>query len=282
MTRWCRPALAVLATTTVLTACGHDPSVIELRGIAGQVIDYPTDPDIALVRVGDPDGFPTVVIGGDGWVYTPMSGDARPVRGSAGPGVTGRAPLIGPSAAVVMEPSAAPMPPMPTPMQRRRLTADGMERVLGLADRLGLLAEPGEYADPQITDVGSTYVSLTDDAGTYEHIAYALGIEDESGNRRRLLEFVSALGDLERLVGAANLGPAEPYVPERYVVSVQGAFATEGFATTWPKGVPVVEGCVTLPVEQFAPGVSGVYVADVDGRRIRVNVVPDLPGDVCS
>jgi len=154
--------------------------------------------------------------------------------------------------------------------------------VLDLADELGLLAVPGGYEDPGITDVGSTFVTLTDNAGTYEHDAYALGIPEETGNRKNLLDFVDALLDLEGLVGEANLGPAEPYVPALFHVTIVGSFYTEDSENAWPADVPVEEGCVELVVDRFADGVAGVYIAEIEGVETRVSVVPDLPGDSCT
>jgi hypothetical protein len=225
-------------------------------------VSYSTDPDVAVVRVGDPEFLPTIVIGGDGWAYTPSELDAGPEGLSAAP-------------------AAAPAPPEPTPMERRQLTPAGLMIVLARADDLGLLAVPDEYADPQVTDVGSTFVSFTVGTGSFEHEAYALGLVDETGNRENLADFVGDMDDLESLVGSENIGPAEPYVPARWIVASQGSFATEGFEVTWPATVAVEDGCVELPTEEFAEGVAGTYIADGDGQLIRVSVLPELPGDGC-
>jgi hypothetical protein len=262
----------LLATSTAVTlaACGDDSEPA--------AASYPTDPDIAVVRVGYPTNFPAIVIGGDGWAYTltDTAADDLDEDGGADGDVEGFARPAGRSAA-----SIAPAPPEPLPIERRRLTPEGMEIVLAHADELGLLAVPDEYADPQVTDVGSTFVSFTVEAGTFEHEAYALGYVDEKGNRKNLSDFVDEVIDLESLVGADNIGPAEPYAPSLYQVTTQGSFDTEGYDVTWPSDVPVEDGCIELPVDRFPDGPAGTFIAEVNGERVRVFAVPDLPGDDC-
>ncbi|MEP1126374.1 MAG: hypothetical protein ABJH68_21025 [Ilumatobacter sp.] len=242
---------------------GSEPPSIEAAS-------YDDDPDTAIVRIGRPDQFPTIVIGGDGWAYFPADRtqvDAEPSG------------LVGAAAPV----RAVPAPPVPTPISRRQLTVTGMEIVLARADRLDLLEEPDEYEDPQITDSGSTFVSFDVDAGTFEHDAYALGSQDESGNRQRLLRFVEELSDLEELVGSENIGPVEPFTPERYVVTNQGNpyFADVDDSRVWPTDVDVVEGCVELPLDSFPGGAAGIWVEDPLDESTLIGVVPDLPGDSC-
>ncbi|MCU1397506.1 MAG: hypothetical protein JWN62_615 [Acidimicrobiales bacterium] len=152
---------------------------------------------------------------------------------------------------------------------------------MALAAHLGLLAPPPDYPSPGTTDLETTEVSVTDSTGTYVHDAYALGFEAETGARKRLLDFVDALSDIETLVGADAIGAAEPYVPTTFVVTTGGSFASNGAPTDWPKDVPVQEGCVQLPIDRFPAGVAGLYIATVDAQQIRIAVVPDLPGDSC-
>ena len=235
-------------------------------------VRFPDDPDIAIVRIGFDHSYPTLVIGGDGWAY--FSAEHESDRSSLKPG--------GFRSSITGRPDMAPAPPEPLPMERRRLTPDGLQIVLDLADDLGLLAPPDTYEDPQITDVGSTFVRLIDDDGTFEHTAHALGYDEEFGDRKRLLDFVEAMEDLERLVGPDNIGPVEPYVPTIYRVANLGSFATEGFPVSWPPDVSVAEGCVQLPVERFPDGPAGFFVAMVDGDPTRVMAIPALPGVICD
>ncbi len=263
-------ALVVLATVGA-AACGSSVSRTD------PAPTYPTSSDIALVRIGRDGNLPQLVIGGDGWVYFPSA--ESPTGGvSTSDSASG---FVG-SGRVSSRPAAIPAPPEPTPVERRRLTPAGIAIVMDLADELGLLATPGPYEDPGITDMSTTDVTLVDGAGTYVHDASALGFDDETGNRKDLLDFVTAVGDLRSLVGSDNLGPAEAYVPELFAVSIGGAAYSADGPADWPAGVALEEGCIRLPVAEFPTGVAGIYVADVDGTATRITVVPDLPGDDCG
>ena len=230
---------------------------------------YPTDGGTALVRIGRPGELPWLIIGGDGWVYSPNGALAGTVHAFS-------------STAAAGAPAAVPPPPAPMPVTRRRLTASGLETVMALAEHLGLLASPPDYPSPGTTDLDSTEVSVTDSNGTYVHDAYALGLTAEAGARKQLLDFVHALSDIEALVGADQIGPAEAYVPTRFVVTTGGSYASSGQPADWPAHLAIDEGCVQLPVDRFPTGVAGLYTATVDGHQIRIAVVPDLPGDFCK
>ncbi len=264
-------ALSVLGL--LATGCGGSDAAPPADGSEPPSIEttsYDDGPDTAVVRIGRPDQLPTVVIGGDGWAYFP-SGETQVDAEPAG--------LVSAGGPV----RVAPAPPVPTPVSRRQLTATGVDIVLARADRLDLLEEPDEYEAPQVTDSGSTFVSFDVDAGMFEHDAYALGAQDESGNRQRLLRFVEELADLEGLVGSENIGPAEPFTPERYVVTNRGNpyFADVDDSRVWPSDVDVVEGCVELPLDSFPGGAAGVWVEDPLDAASLIGVVPDLPGDSC-
>jgi len=261
-------SVALLAVSFV--GCSSDDSAVSTRRSTSTAIDYPSDPEVALLWLGDSYTAPALVIGGDGWVYAP-SGEPTGAPPTTPGGFVQTADRA---------PAAVPAPPAPTPFERRRLTKEGIQIVLALAKDKGLLQKQ-EYEVPGITDSPTTTLTVTDSTGTYEHSAYALGYDDEKGNRKDLLDFVSQVNDLADLVGDDNIGPAESYVPARYSVSVNGQFYA-GEPVDWPDGVPVTEGCVELPIDRFAPGVAGLYVAVVNGENSKVAVVPDLPGDACT
>jgi hypothetical protein len=262
----------VTATTLGLVACASDSDVSTKASGSTPVStsttvpkpSYPTDPDVALITIGRPGELSRVLIGGDGWVYFPADLDRSPVLGI-----------------IQIAPAAIPPPPAPTGITRRKLTDAGLDAVMAFAAAQGLAATPPEYEDPGVTDMGTTEVTITDSNGTYVHDAYALGFEDETGARKRLLDFVDAAADIETLVGKDEIGPIESYVPTMFVVTVGGSYVDDSAAVDWPSGVPVEAGCIALPVDQFPDGVAGVYFADVDGASTRVLLVPDLPGDDC-
>ena len=210
-----RPTLVTRALTAGVIAvmsasfigCSSDDAAVTARKSTSTAIAYPTDPDVALLWLGDGYTAPELVIGGDGWVYSPSG-------------------------------QAVDAPP-------------------------------------------TTTLTVTDNTGTYEHSAYALGYDHEKGNRKDLFDFVNKIVDLAELVGDDNIGPAESYVPATYSVSINGSFYA-GEPVDWPDGVSVEEGCIDLPIDRFAPGVAGLYIAVVNGENTRVAVVPDIPGDGCT
>lgn len=262
-----RALLTVVPVVLVLGACGSSDSSDSERSTAPTSTvgeqdgpGHSNDAGVALVSLDAGwEGSPDLVIGGDRWVYFPA-----PERSEA----AGFARL-------------APLPPEARPFQRRRLTEAGLATVLNEAERLGLLAEPPEYEDPESFDTGSTSVTFDVGDGTFKHVARDLG-GVETGDRNRLATFVEVLDDLEGFVGADQLGPVESWVPERYVVEELTWFdvaETSDAERMWPVGVPIEYGCVELPIEQFPNGVAGLYVAEND---VSVEVAPDLPGDICT
>jgi hypothetical protein len=224
-------------------------------------IELPEGADDVLVRLGDGD-FPTLLIAGDGSVF--QLDDQIP------------ADFGGEGFAAI-----APLPPSPAPVVRRQLTETGLQIVFQRAEELGLLDTPPEYESPNVTDSGSTSLTLRDAHGTYEHRAYALGFDDPESDRdrRALLSMVEDLGDLEALVGR-NISDLEPYVPDTYHVRTGTLFTGEE-GQAWPEGVPVEEGCVRLPIERFPAGVSGTYRYVGGDGEVQIWVAPDLPGDDC-
>ena len=273
-----RPTLVTRALTAGVIAvmsasfigCSSDDAAVTARKSTSTAIAYPTDPDVALLWLGDGYTAPELVIGGDGWVYSPsgQAVDAPPTTPGGFVQTAARAR------------AAIPAPPAPTPFERRRLTEEGIQIVLALAKDKGLL-QSQQYESPGITDSPTTTLTVTDNTGTYEHSAYALGYDHEKGNRKDLFDFVNKIVDLAELVGDDNIGPAESYVPATYSVSINGSFYA-GEPVDWPDGVAVEEGCIDLPIDRYAPGVAGLYIAVVNGENTRVAVVPDIPGDDCT
>jgi len=172
------------------------------------------------------------------------------------------------------------------PVSRRRLTAEGIAIVIGLANELDLLEEPDEYDDisDYISDQGYTLVKFTIDDGIFDHRAYGLGsAEPETGNRERLARFVMQLRDLEELVGSDNIGPVEQYRSQRHVLIIDGFYRlTDDNNRTWPAALDFEQGCVTLPFELFPNGPAGAWIANTASGQVPYNVVPDLPGDICT
>jgi hypothetical protein len=264
--------VATLALIAALGACGGDDGDGDGDGDGRGhgAVELPTGADDVVLRLGD-GPMPTLLIAADGAVYEPAERSSSAEGWSAVPVAVGR-------------PAIAPAPTGPAPMTVRQLTEEGLQRVFQRADELGLLDTPPEYADVSVTDSSSTYLELRDADGTYEHVAYALGYDDEEidDERQAFADMLDDLDDLERLAGRGNLSDPEPYAPDTYVVTVDSLVTPDG--RDWPADVTLEEGCVELPLERFPGPVAGTYRYDADDtdRAVqRVWVVPDLPGDDC-
>lgn len=291
------PALAL-----VLAACGDrtkdDPTADTTGGttetttggttapvatVPAGDIGYPTDADTAVIRVGYRNGFvaqgtafvdlPTVLVAGDGTVYSPA-----PV------------PAIYPG-------------PLVSPLEVRTITPAGIAELLRLADEAGLLGPIPDYtAELNIADAPDTVVRITTDAGTFEHSAYALGMTiDSAGNptdestpaRRALAAFVAQLTGLEATVGADALGTSSIFEPTTYRLqssvideaSLSG-YDVEPTLVDWPSatGLALADAatCATLTAEAsggvFDDATSLTFFRD-GGVLYSLAVAAGLPGD---
>jgi hypothetical protein len=179
--------------TTPGTAPGTTPVTTPAAGIA-----HSTAADDVVLKLSYEGGFipagfafvntPSLLVSGDGLVFT-----------------EGAVPAIFPG------------PLLPTVLVRT-ITEDGMQALLRIVNDAGLLAEPPDYTGgDNVADAPNTVLTVNADGASFVHSAYALGIDDpESPARRKLLDATTALGDIEKAAGAANLGPDQPFVPTKY------------------------------------------------------------------
>jgi hypothetical protein len=119
----------------------------------------------------------------------------------------GRAFSIGPVPAIYPG-------PMLVPVLLSKLSEAKVAELVTLATDAGLTGEIPNYetGQPNVTDVGSVIVTINSGGTTYEHSAYALGFEGESGEpRKKLKAFVDA-------ALATDLGATEMYTPEQYAI----------------------------------------------------------------
>jgi hypothetical protein len=241
----------------MLAACGDDsapassPPVTDVttdETSGSPALSHPTGADDVVLRVDQGvNGFttaaysfartPTVVIAGDGTVITPG------VMTMQFPG------------------------PLVAPLSARQLDEEGIRTVLSLAADKGLLdAPPPDYTEgaPQVTDVGSTIVTLDATGTPVVHEAYALGIEGEDTPARKALqEFVAAVSDLSSLVGAEHLGAEAPFAPTEYAVQAMPVDVADYSGDVAPTVVPwpsttgvtlsaTVDNCVVVPAADLA------------------------------
>ena len=142
-------------------------------------------------------------------------------------------------------PAIFPGPLLPNVLQRT-ITPEATQELVALADELGLLADITYAPNNMVADAADTVVTITVDGTTYEHRAYALGIDDEEDpDRDHLMQFVTAMTDLPTTVGADQLGPEEPYIGEEYLIRATpvdldtSTFEVEPTVVEWPADAPV-------------------------------------------
>ena len=215
--------------------------------------------DTLLLQVGT--GQPELVIAADGTLYRTL--DPREVAGRFAARI-------------------APPAPYSAQMVSAKVSPTGLARIHDRADELGLLKDPGTYTPTGADDVLGEYLVLSDAKGTYVHDTDMLyePSKERDAKRRAFSQFMADLRDLDALTGG-EIGTERPFVPERFVVSLERSYSDRG-DNDWPKGVEIVEGCVTLPVDKFANGPLGRF-RTADGQDVVVRPViagVECPDDV--
>jgi hypothetical protein len=191
--------------------------------------------------------------------------------------------------------------PLVQPFFQRTITDEGIEAIIALADEYGLLTDVEYESNDNIADAADTVVTLTVGDETYEHRAYALGIDGSANggesdpDRTALFEFVTAVSDLPTAVGAENLGPEEPYVPDAYLIRATPLDAPpaaedgiEPKVVDWPADASVALAdaaeCAEVPAgevgELFESADQITYFAEGD-TTYQLAVTPKLPGRSC-
>jgi hypothetical protein len=207
---------------------------------------------------------PTLLLSGDGLVYTP-----------------GVIPAIFPG-------------PLVSPMLVRTITEPGVQLLLGIAEEAGLLAPPPDYTGGEgVADAPNTVLTINADGGNFVHSAYALGAATpETPARKALLDATTAIGDLGSSVGEANLGENKPFVPTSYRFQARAIDPSEldtDIAPTiveWPAltTLPLADAttCATLDAvvagPLFADAKQNTYFKDGD-VVYQLSVAGVLPGD---
>jgi len=256
-----RRVLKLLVATplvaNLLAACGDDATVDRAGDTGGSPgtggattstvpgstpgptgpIEHPTGASDVLLRIASGVGgftttdyafaqLPTLVVGGDGLLVRP-----------------------GPQLMIY------PGPLLPA-LESAQLADDQVQALLRAASDAGLLAAPPDYDAhaPQVTDVGSTIVTVTAGGSTFVHSAYALGLETETDPaRKRLADFVALVtGNLASVLGAEPAGAV--YRPDAYAIGTTPAAMPDQSATGTT--IPVVGGTASEVVvtPDTAPG----------------------------
>ena len=287
-----RTVLAIPLAAMVLAACGDDGVDESPSATAGAVTSSAGPPPTAapvsgyLHATGDEDVV--VEIGFEGG-FVPLEVMFARVPNLLVTG-SGRAIETGPVTQIFPGPLLANL-------QERSITEVGIQALLAQADALGLLADVEYARNDLIADAADTVVRISVDGATYEHRAYALGIDGDEGDtaRANLAEFVVAAADLAGTVGASELGVQSPFDGEAYLVRATPVTADEIAGTEveptiveWPAGSSVrladaAECAVVLAAEGDALFVNATqltFFADA-GVTYRVAAISRLPGRGC-
>jgi hypothetical protein len=200
--------------------------------------------------------------------------------------------------------------PLLAPIFQRQLTAAGWARVVAAARSAGLLTGAGDFTGG-VMPPGSaaTRVELVADGrihvltGDPSRLIQCITTPctPAPGTPEAFASFVSALGDLATIAGAAELGPESPYVPDGYAIIVGPAPDDQGLPQppiAWPLaggfaafGEPLRDGTggrCGLATGQDAAALRAPLNAatqitrwrdPVDGSFRGLVVRPLLPGD---
>jgi hypothetical protein len=188
-----------------------------------------------------------------------------------------------------------PGPLLPTVLVRT-ITEDGLQALLGIVQSAGLLAESPDYSGgDNVADASSTVLRINANNGTFVHSAYALGIDNpESPTRQKLLDVTTALSDIDKAAGAANLGLDEPFVPAAYRLQARAVDPTEVSSqdpapavVDWPAGAGVslatAAECARIDAavigSLFTDAKQNTYFQE-GGVVYQLSVAGVLPGDL--
>ncbi|CAA9531823.1 MAG: hypothetical protein AVDCRST_MAG73-1022 [uncultured Thermomicrobiales bacterium] len=167
-------------------------------------IPYPTGADDLVLRVEDAGGFVPVEVNLTNVPRFSLYGDGRLIL-------------------LVPDPEAFDPLASVRALMETRLSPAAVREVLAAAQTAGLLGGDQEYANAGVTDLPTTTITTNAGGAVSRVSAYGLGLpatEMTPARDRdaltRLAAFVAGLGDLDRVLTAADRPPApEPYAIER-------------------------------------------------------------------
>jgi len=247
---------ACLVSVLLLTGCGGW-ALSSFRDAGTDAPAYERSADAVIVRVAEGAGFVP-------YEYGFQQGTPRAV-------VLGDGRLL-----LADEPGTAAW----LQVREHRLDAAELARLLAAAKGAGLLSPPPDYGSPQVTDMGTTTVQITVDAGRFEHAAYGLGMDQglgaaQSDRRKRLRGFI------DRILAARPAGA--PYVARRIAVLAMPS-SVAGHGRRW-NGPALAGQCSVLEGADAARAVALLRTARIDqdwrleGESVHVVARPLLPGD---
>jgi len=294
---------AVFATALmalVMVSCGDDtvdegssptetlpsPTDSSGNGQDGKPIEYthPTGSDEVVFQYSEVGGFvprsfafqspPVILVSGDGSVFTP-------------------------GAQIAIYPG-----PLLPAIQVQAISELGIQRLLAAADEAGLYTDIDYSADLNVADASTAMVTISVDGETWVHEAYALGIgagpgqddADVAVEREALNTFLAEVSDLASVVGPDELGPAEIYEPDDYLIEALVVDDPADFANgeleptivAWPTGATVrladASSCTLVSatdVGEVLESANQLTLFSDAGITYEVLAKQKLPGSTC-
>jgi len=275
--------LAIPLIAALLAACGDDDSPdgvgSDVTGGSettapaptGNTYSHGSGPDDVVVRIDTAvGGFTTQEYAFQRIPTLLVTGDGRVLRAGA-------------------QIAIFPQPLLPA-VEVAPISEESVQELLAAADEAGLLAAPPDYDQdaPQVTDVGSTVVTLVVDGETYVHSAYALALEPEetSSARAALADFVATAQE----IGGRSVDGGQVFAPTEFEIWAQpddvANYTDEPKPTVepWPAetGIALADASTCLAVP--AASVQSVFEAanqltffEDAGVTYRLIVRPVLP-----
>jgi hypothetical protein len=155
-------------------------------------------------------------------------------------------------------------PLMPN-LRELRVTPSEIQKILGAADKAGLLGADASFDQAGVTDMGTSVFTTTVDGTTHTVSAYALypqfPASDPAANlaRTRLISFRDAIAHLSAFLGRTVSDP--PYQPASMRVFVRPAVQAQGHGIAWPLALD--PATVDLPASDPSFGCISLSGADV-------------------
>jgi hypothetical protein len=266
------PVTAPATTVTVPLGTTPPTETGGTEGSGGAAFDHPTGADEVVIELAYEGGF--VPVGTD-FVGAPLllvAGD-------------GTAIVSGPQIAIY------PGPLLPN-LQAGEVDEAQIQALLAQADELGLLADVEYARNDMIADAPDTVVRISADGETWEHRAYALGLDGtETDARANLQTFVDELnvvaGDVSSQETVAFesdsfLVQARPMTPEDVGDEI------EPTVVPWPEDASVrladAAVCAELPWtegQELFTDANQLTLFDDGGTTYQLSAVPQLPGRSC-
>jgi hypothetical protein len=281
-----------LAVLLALAACGDDgsedadvrsgppvtadeaaaPTTGAPPGTVGAGIQHPLGADEVVVSISDEGGFVPVGVSFANLPRLMVTGDGTAI-------VTGVQTAIFPG-------------PLLPDLQQGHLDEAAIQELLRTADEHGLLADVAYPRNDMIADASDAVVRIAANGGTFEHRAYALGLEPEADPARAALqEFVVAATAVTDEVMASATTPYESdefLIQARPVTPEELGDEIEPTVVPWPEDQPVhlaeAAVCSTVPWadgQALFADATQLTLFDDGGTTYQLTAVPRLPGRSC-